>query len=422
MSKYHQNYSYDPIGTQYDLQGKNPSKFYATTKTGGRRAWISISNLRSKDGKYRGGFWFYLVKVYFETTPVRGPVVMLNGDTRIYDGSFICYTTLAVNYPPQWEWYPESYYHDNLVPYGASAWNAMRPDTPDFSLAQSMLEMKDIVPNLKEAVFGHVKKIRNVNYKRKSRGKSELSRSGEWYLAINFGWLPVLNDVQNYAKAHNSAQGRVDNLIKNEGKPVKRARKLPPLVPPYSGYVAETHGTPWNSWMRPAFVTQAYGSGKATHSAKGTVTNSTWCEGQYRWFLPPGPRTVDWHKRLLNRNTDTRLTPAVVYNLMPWSWLADYFTDLGDFVENCSAGMADLLITDFAFIMSTTEYKNVTVVTESIRTGPEGRSETATATATQVAVQKARYFASPFGFGFNKNSLTLKQGAILGALGISKLP
>lgn len=412
------------IGTQYDLAtGKIGGPVTAVLETNQRRAWISISNPRSRDGKYRTGFWFYLVKNHFHTTPQPGPKVTYQGRTH-YVGSFTSYETGSVpSYPIEWEWFPERYYKDRLVSQGATAWKRMRPDVPDFQLAQSVLELKDFIPGLREGVKTIAAKVAGVNYQRRSRGKSELSRTGEWYLAINFGWLPVLNDVKKFARAQKSGQGRVSKLIRDEGKPVHRKRDLEPAFAPTSSYNNFTLGNPWHSWIRPSFVTGCYGSVKATQSDTTTRVNVTWCEASFRYWLPDGPRDVEWHKSLLNRNTDTRLTPAVVYNLVPWTWLGDYFTSLGDFMDNVSAGMADRLIADYAFIMSTTEYKTVTDVTQCVRTGPEVHDQQVVkATATKSSVQKARYFASPFGFGFKSGDLTPKQGAILGALGLSKLP
>ena len=126
---------------------------------------------------------------------------------------------------------------------------------------------------------------------------------------------------------------------------------------------------------------------------------------------------------MLRRLLGSRVTPDVVYNLMPWSWLVDYFTDLGHFIQAVSPGVADRLAADYAYVMQTdiwTRTREGLVVVQGSKKEDSQYIEL-TASTTLADVRKMRHRASPFGWGVSQDSLTPKQLAILGALGLSKL-
>jgi hypothetical protein len=116
-----------------------------------------------------------------------------------------------------------------------------------------------------------------------------------------------------------------------------------------------------------------------------------------------------------------RITPSVAYNLIPWSWLVDYFTDLGEFVDAISPGVEDLLIWDYAYIMRTKEVNRHVTRWQNVRNA-SNITEKVTAQADTTTRIKMRCHASPFGFGFKDGDLNIRQLAILGALGLSRLP
>jgi hypothetical protein len=109
------------------------------------------------------------------------------------------------------------------------------------------------------------------------------------------------------------------------------------------------------------------------------------------------------------------ISPSVVWELTPWSWLADYFTNIGDVLENWEKSRAISLAARYAYVM----YKrDVTVKSEHkvvLDTGFEASMSHITRTITQ-----ARRGASAYGFGFTSGSLNNGQIANLVALGLSR--
>jgi hypothetical protein len=106
-----------------------------------------------------------------------------------------------------------------------------------------------------------------------------------------------------------------------------------------------------------------------------------------------------------------------LWELTPWSWLVDWQSNVGDVLKNLSAFSSDGLIMPYAYIMcEQTSHKEYVM---PIQYSDYGVWKDATLSVVVKAVTQQRRPATPFGFGVQLEQLTLKQGAILAALGIS---
>lgn len=139
------------------------------------------------------------------------------------------------------------------------------------------------------------------------------------------------------------------------------------------------------------------------------------------YHLPPGPQDADWKKMMNRRIMGAIVSPREVYQLMPWSWLIDYFVDLGQFVDAVSPGVADRLAADYCYIMETETYTGTVQGSGTVRTSSDGQTEVVRSSNFRRTNSKVRHEGSPFGWGVNPNNLSLSQQAILGALGLSRL-
>lgn len=115
-------------------------------------------------------------------------------------------------------------------------------------------------------------------------------------------------------------------------------------------------------------------------------------------------------------------SPATVWNAIPWTWLVDYFSNIGHIISNLDNGLAENLAADYAFLMQKKQ-----VIYKRVSTGLfnkfGGGTESASATTRIVSSTKERTIVDPFGPSFSGlNSLSAKQLSILGALGMSALP
>lgn len=379
----------------------------------------SVNHRKSPDGKYHEGGDWYMVKsetqrVFGKTAVGRGP----NGEPY-YNGGFYIQNHADLqnipqdvpNFTSELQWKLRDL--ADLRNRGAEAFGAMRPDEPDFSLANTLMEIKDVPQMLKQGLELLLSRMRRQS------GRTSWSHAGEWFLAIEFGWLPLLNDIQTFTKAHNAKQKRLTQLIRDEGKPVKRRRKLRDddrVFIKESGH----HGSPYYVGALPFLTIYQYGDGEASYETTYDRDANTWCVGQFRYVLPPGPRDVAWKKKMLRYIMGFRPTPSVIYNMIPWSWLVDYFSDLKHFVAAVSPGVSDNCVMDYGYLMRTRSWSRTTSVTQNVR-APDGNSVAISTALIDSTHVKMRVKADPFGFSpIPPLDLTPKQLAILAAIPLSR--
>jgi hypothetical protein len=124
---------------------------------------------------------------------------------------------------------------------------------------------------------------------------------------------------------------------------------------------------------------------------------------------------------MLARIFGLRPSPIVVYNAIPWTWLADWFVNAGDVVSNLSMGVADRLAADRFYIMQERGAWSKLESTCSFMRADTNDVNTVSGTASEVWAHKVRVKGDPFGLNTQPNQLTGMQLAILGALGLSRL-
>jgi hypothetical protein len=116
----------------------------------------------------------------------------------------------------------------------------------------------------------------------------------------------------------------------------------------------------------------------------------------------------------------TRLTPEVLWELAPWSWLFDWQANVGDILSNLSLLSADGLVMRYGYLMCHTLAYNRYVIPAGARFTPG--VETGPIFTVLGRETKERVRATPYGFGLNPDSFSIRQWAILGALGLTKTP
>jgi len=414
------------IGQVYDwTDPKNPQ-----TGTYDRvlheRSGINVTDFNHRvNGKWVNGSPWWLAKTETIYEP-SAAVTVFRAGRKAYHGKFVT-EQAGSNLPPWWwsnthDWKQDQY--NQLSADLAGAYNGLKPTRPDFSLGRALYELKDVPDMLKHANEHLVKRVRG-------KATKPPSRTEEWYLAIQFGWLPLLSDIRSFVNTQMGMQKRLAQLIKDEGKPVRRSNKKAnhPMRNPYN----EPNSSPGDQWtyidnhayntnMRPGLVTQCYGGGAAQTEFKGETNVHTWMEGQFRYLLPPGPKNVLWKAKMIGLINGLKVTPSEVYKAMPWTWLADFFLNLGSFLEAQENGVADLLICDYCYVMCTYEWKATTTSSQFVYTDKDATVGTmVTSSITTTYTNKSRWPASTFGFGVKQSDLTPFQVSVLGALGKSRL-
>ena len=117
-------------------------------------------------------------------------------------------------------------------------------------------------------------------------------------------------------------------------------------------------------------------------------------------------------------------TPSLLWEVLPWSWLIDWFSNVGDVVSNMSSNAVDNLVAHYAYVMRTQTVQTTYTAYYKCDTGTTGAYKCSggegTCTATKLTVTKSRAKATPYGFGVSFGGLSAYQVSILGALGMSR--
>jgi len=303
---------------------------------------------------------------------------------------------------------------------GGTAIARCRPNKPMMSLPVTVGELKkDGIPTIIGSLMRRSQSVKDV-----------FRNGGSEYLNVQFGWLPLLKDIQALCETAAQSRKLLEQYEKDVGKLVRRRYHFDPTVSSTSGLsfpgnpssYALQPGTPLGSLNG---VCVRIGDGTLSRVQENTqVTTKSWFSGGFRYYFPDVASGLEYFAEIeRNANTllGTRLDPEVLWNLAPWTWLADWFVNAGDVVSNLSAIIADDVVMQYGYIMRTvTLDKVVSLPGLQVQTNSGWRTAGDPFDVRLTRVQKARAKASPFGFGLNPSDFTADQWAILGALGMSR--
>jgi len=276
---------------------------------------------------------------------------------------------------------------NTLKALGSTAVKKSIPDIPTFSLFRFIGELKAGLPKVPLKAL---------------RESKSFSALGDEYLNLQFGIVPTVSDVQKLIEQLQSPKLRsaVEQTLTNE----HRVRKV------------VDKGT--TSTIRPLTGSEmALSSGLSGQTGYLSVTTDyrIWSSITFIDYQ------VTEFQRLLN-DLDSRLgglgavpTAIDIWNLVPWSWFVDWFTNLNHVITNLSYLGKDGLAIRRGYLMahySTREvhHREGLVVGSPFSTTGEILTE-----------RKYRVHASPFGFGYTWKDFDTFQLSILGALGVSRL-
>jgi hypothetical protein len=139
--------------------------------------------------------------------------------------------------------------------------------------------------------------------------------------------------------------------------------------------------------------------------------------------LPEGQKDYSSYLTKLVELMRWDITPMDLWQLAPWSWLVDWFFDIGSQLDAWNSATSNRILSLYAYAMRD-ERLTTTIVVSDIRGGntSDYRYVGPSTFFTQVkARRRQRTKANPFGFTPDPlNQLSAGQLAILGALGLTK--
>jgi len=299
--------------------------------------------------------------------------------------------------------------------YGTRAIKQVSPTKMAANLTQLVAELRIQLPKKPFATISQTYRKRDLP-----------SASADEYLNMVFGWQPTVSDFLKIAQACVNSHEILTNFYANAGQQVRRRYGFEPIIeskswydePYYSGlaYYLDPNSPYAGNFYPPNKYENAQGWIYCTE----TKETNYWFSGAFQYAIPSGSSAADkiaemaaTAKKLLGIQG---LTLDLAYQLIPFSWLLDYFASVGDIISNASMFSQDNLVMPYAYLMRRTVVKRVYghsgVTFYSGPTGPITHSE--------VFTDKRRVRATPYGFGLSPDGFTPAQWAILAALGLTK--
>ncbi len=301
---------------------------------------------------------------------------------------------------------------------GTKGWARFKPTASRGGLDQAIGEIHQVpslytVKRLREAML-------NMRHNQ-GWGRALSKATGENYLNYVFGWVPLISDLIDLVDNSYKLEARMRQLLKDNDKPVRRRGTIDS-----SGGVTSVNVTsaPGGGLTYPSLASPLYGIPEVEYRTQ-TSTLKYWFAGRFRYHIVD-PRPYNDGKILSIKPREAyqlqrillggEFTPETLYNITPWTWLLDWVVPMGDIVNNFVNDQVDGLVADYAYTMAHTHVLDERRVTGRLTNGSSYQT-----TSVKTTEVKQRNGASPYGFGLSFSSFSVKQMAILAALGFTKL-
>ncbi len=264
---------------------------------------------------------------------------------------------------------------------------------------------------------------------------SKHANPGNEWLSLWFGWAPLVRDIE-------AALGilyKLHVLIYDGSDSDRRRFQEGPLVTvgrmKTSGFTTSVErqpvfGSPLSPLAREPFLKNYSSYGTFSVPAgppeiSGSYVKTVRISSDFRFTarfhrgaLPNAHERSHLDKALELLGLD--ITPATLYQLAPWTWLLDWFSSLGNAVQNLSALDWSNVLLDYSYLTVKTQ----TVMTSALTANSWNTGATSLANGFMsqriVSTEKIREQASPLGFSVGWNGLSPFQLSILAALGMTR--
>lgn len=319
------------------------------------------------------------------------------GGLRTYTGHMYPTTGTTSEYADVAPAYPS---RTTIQADGRKAIQRTIPSKPEAGIATFLGELRESLPQF----VGHAVAV----------GGSARRVYGQEYLNLQFGIRPFISDIQKMARSVLHAASLLRQYQRDSGRVVRRRYKLyeTSKVTLAGSYVSNPY------WVQPTGFTDfdlgvSYGPVYVTDLQKSVASFS----GAYSYHLSKGHSflgKLEEYEQKAQHLLGIEITPDVLWELTPWSWLLDWQGDIGTFMSNVTSLSDDSTVLRYGYVMHHTS--SVRIRSQMVYQG--GRGTEIRRESTQY--EKLRTKSTPYGFDALVSNFTSKQWSILAALGMTK--
>jgi hypothetical protein len=153
------------------------------------------------------------------------------------------------------------------------------------------------------------------------------------YIEKEFGWRPFVGDLQKLADLSVNYDAQLQKAMNRNGEWVTRRFFEDELTTSTLVTSTTTSGLNVQTFTAPSL---AQFCTSATLSVYRETYMRVWYEGSFRYYyreldkIPPDKLSALVHMQRLFRMYGLRISPSLIYRVTPWTWLADWFVNVGD--------------------------------------------------------------------------------------------
>jgi len=303
---------------------------------------------------------------------------------------------------------PASNATQNLAPLGSTAIARCKPTNQVAALSNFLAELYgEGLPKLFGATLWRDRTL-------------QARQAGEEYLNSEFGWKPLVGDVQDISYALTHADTILSQYERGSGRMTRR-RYAFPVEKTQSGLQLISRGfaiLQQEDNRNPNALNYIRTGGNLYKISR--TWRQVWFSGAFTYHLPTGYRsrnalisTAVKAKTLLGLD----ITPEVLWNAAPWSWAIDWFSNAGDVISNLSDWATDGLVLKYGYVMEHTVSTDTYFISDDLSNKAKIREISPVVASVET---KRREVATPFGFGLTWSGLSPRQLAIAAALGLTR--
>lgn len=314
---------------------------------------------------------------------------------------------------------PVSGFLPSLLPYHSVVDKKLRPILNRANLGQSLAEIREIPRMLSGSARDFHDYWRFLGGSPSSKRMSPKGASDS-FLNAQFGWAPFIRDIGDVFDVVNNYDTYVRDSSKRNNRWDHRERVLEETFaeqPLASGVGMKVQPVlTWRTALYPVGHTWT-----ERFSFRQHVAIRVWCSGDFKFYKPAFDMSLrDYdsglnHLRRASTLLGTDISPSLLWKITPWTWLADWFGNVGNVIETATAAGSDGVVSKNVFLMMS--WKRVITLLQEINMASGHLSMEF---HREVDSKQRGHASTPYNFGLLPGSLTGKQLSILAALGISK--
>jgi len=325
----------------------------------------------------------------------------------------------------------------SLSAYHTRAWDQLKPQIPAWNATQFIYELRDLPGMLKTTADAFGFRWRLLTEDRFTFGSKwwEVPEMGprhiaDQFLNEEFGWAPFISDLRKLIDAYENSANYVSNMVRNNRTWMKRRRVLEEetvvsAVQRFytSATIPHDGALDWQNFKMCAPMQLDGISCTGFTDFQKIVKTKVWAVGDFMYYRPefdamdPDFDSGIMVLRRMLTQYGFRINPSVLYKITPWTWLADWFTNLGKHIDRLNDWVEDQIVSRNLSVCRTEERTMTKTCHLNYFNGPM------TVQFQRRLLLKQRELAdSPYGFNVPWNTMSPRQIAILGAIGFTRTP